>query len=287
MMSRVQKERVISSSIIDAGETITPEETVKYVEVPVVEEIVKHVPRKEIVEIEKRVPKYEYEFIERIVEIPQVQTINKQVEVPEVREVIKHVRVKQIVEVPKEVIKYVPKIETRVVEQEVEVPGEMVEIPKPYLVENQIIVPRYIDTEVPTVVAQKVQPVVSESATEQMEVDLKQYCPYLVPVDLYIPRPVQRNLVPAGKQEEHRVVDVPPAQFNSLVKNLNPHVSPDENEGLFRKTPDGSVPMLHGLGGAIVPPVTEDWQKSMNAPSRGLSRTTSTAFPSSSRSFRS
>jgi len=258
----VTSERIMSSTVIGEHHlNPAPEDSVQYIEVPVIEEVVRHVPKKEIVEIEKRVPRYEYEWVERIVEVPQIQIIDKHVEVPQIQEVIKHVPVKQIVDVPREVVRYVPKIETKIIEQEVEVVGETIEVPKPYLVENKVVVPRYFDQEVPTVVAQRLQPIITESQTDFVDCELKEYCPRLIPVDVYIPRPVARNLIAANKYEEHRVVDVPAAQYNALVKNLNVHISEKDNHSLLIKMSDGTIPMLHGLGSSIVPPVSTEWEK--------------------------
>lgn len=259
----VQSERILSSNIV--GETMLGpmplEENIQYVEIPVIEEVIKHVPRKEYVEVEKRVPKYEYEWVERIVEVPQIHIVDKTVDVPQIQEVIRHVAVKQVIEVPKEIIRRVPKIETKVVEREVEVPGEIIEVPKPYLVENKVVVPRYTNKEVPTVVAQRLIPVISESETDFVDVDLKEYNPYLVPVDVYVPRPVARQLIAASKIEEHHVVDVPVGQFNSLLKQLNTHVQESEFQELLVKDHRGAIPIIPLTSGSIiVSPVNDEWE---------------------------
>eukprot|EP01071_Lankesteria_metandrocarpae_P008335 Lankesteria_metandrocarpae@DN4939_c0_g1_i3.p1 len=259
---QVTSERVMSSTIVSEHQiNAPPENSVQYIEVPVIEEVIRHVPKKEIVEIQKRVPRYEYEWVERIVEVPQIQYVDKHVEVPQYQEVVKHVPVKQIVDVPREVVRYVPKIETKIVEQEVEVLGETIEVPKPYTVENKVVVPRFIDREVATVVAQRLHPVISESETVFVDCELKEYFPQLIPVDVYIPKPVGRNLIAAHKYEEHRVVDVPPAQFNALVKSLNVHMSEADSQAMYVKLSDGTIPMLHGAGSSIIPPLSSEWEK--------------------------
>lgn len=252
----------MSSNIIgEENLQAQPEDSVQYIEVPVIEEVIRHVPKREVVEIEKRVPRYEYEWVEKIVEVPQIQWVEKHVEVPQIQEVVRYVPVKQVVEVPKEVVRYIPKIDVKIVEREVEVVGETIEVPKPYLVENKVVVPRYLDKEVPTVVAQRLHPIITESDTDFVDVELKEYNPQLIPVDVYIPRPVTRSLIAANKYEEHRVVDVPIAQYNALVKNLNTHLSDKDADAVYVRLSDGTIPMLHGLGSSIVPPTSNEWEK--------------------------
>jgi len=221
-----------------------PQESVRYVEVPYVEEIVRHVPRREIVEVEKRVPKYEYEWTEKVVEVPQIQYVDKTVEVPQVHEVVRHVPRREVVEVPREIIRHVPKIETKVVEKRIEVPGQVIEVPKPYTVENKVMVPHHIDKEVPMLVAQTVRPVLTES-DEFVEVDVVQYEPEMIPVDIHVPRGVKTEVVSMGVIEEHhRVVQVPHAQYNSMLRLLNPHINEQESSLPFIQGPNGMVNFL-------------------------------------------
>ncbi|KAH0475919.1 MAG: hypothetical protein KVP17_001769 [Porospora cf. gigantea B] len=260
MTYQQRNQRLLSSSVI--GEEYLgdfQEEQIRYVEVPVIEEVIRHVPRKEIIEVEKRIPKYEVEYVEKIVNVPHVQIVDKHVEVPQVQEVVRHVPKREVIEVQKQVIKHVPKVETRFVEKIVEVPGEVIEVPKPYLVEQKVIVPRYVDREVPTVVAQKLIPIVSESATDFIDVELREYNPRLVPVDLFVPRPVNRSLIASGKKDTHKVVDVPPAQFNALVKQINPSIRDDKAlEDLLVRV-NGQYPV--GMAGDIVTPLGEEWRE--------------------------
>lgn len=75
--------RLISSKVISGGESSDnmTTETIRYVEVPVMKEEVVQINRKEIYEIEKMVPVYDYQYRERVVEVPQIETINTEVEV--------------------------------------------------------------------------------------------------------------------------------------------------------------------------------------------------------------
>eukprot|EP00914_Ancora_sagittata_P013728 GHVO01026984.1.p1 GENE.GHVO01026984.1~~GHVO01026984.1.p1 ORF type:complete len:297 (+),score=60.94 GHVO01026984.1:48-893(+) len=260
MDGNIQSQRVISSNILSEVGGKVPEDTIKYIDVPVIEEVIRHVPRREVVEVEKRVPKIEYQWVERVVEVPQIQFVEKTVEVPQIQEVIKHVAVKQTVDILKEVVKYVPKVEVKIIEQTVEVPGEVIEVPKLTLVENKVVVPRYVDKEIPTVVAQRLLPIISESNEEFIDVQLKQYEPFMVPVDVYIPRAVERSLIATSKKDTHNVVSVPPAQYNSLTRSLNSGLSDRDLEGIFIKAVDGSVPVLTGIGTHIVAPLSDEWK---------------------------
>lgn len=235
----VKSERVLNSTILreEWFSGFPEQDHIKYVEIPVVEEVIRHVPRREYVEVERKVPRYEVEYIERIVDVPQIHFVDKHVDVslyisnplsfqvPKIQEVYRHVPVKQIIDVPREVLKYVPKIETKIVEKEVEVPGQVIEIPKPYVVDNKIIVPRYVDQDLTCVVAQSLHPVITESSTDFVDVEMREFTPYLVPVDVMVPRPVARQLMARQKTEEHRIVDIPVAHFNALLKSVNPGLS--------------------------------------------------------------
>eukprot|EP01055_Gregarina_sp_Pseudo9_P000986 Gregarina_sp_Pseudo_9__985@NODE_1633_length_1437_cov_631_085837_g1513_i0_p1_GENE_NODE_1633_length_1437_cov_631_085837_g1513_i0NODE_1633_length_1437_cov_631_085837_g1513_i0_p1_ORF_typecomplete_len317_score46_96IMCp/PF12314_8/0_0059IMCp/PF12314_8/8_1e14IMCp/PF12314_8/1_8e04Phage_hub_GP28/PF11110_8/3_4e03Phage_hub_GP28/PF11110_8/15Phage_hub_GP28/PF11110_8/48DUF5520/PF17658_1/65DUF5520/PF17658_1/1_7e03DUF5520/PF17658_1/18_NODE_1633_length_1437_cov_631_085837_g1513_i03461296 len=246
--SNIRSERLLGSVVLreEILGSYPQQDQVRYVEVPVVEEVIRHVPKREVVEVEKRVPRYDVEWVERIVEIPQVQYIDKHVEVPQIQEVLRTVPVRQVVEVPREVVKYVPKIETKIVEKEVEVPGEIIEIPRPYVVENKIVVPRFVDQEVTCVVAQSLHPVITESDNDFVDVEMREFNPYLVPVNVVIPRPVARQLIAQKKREEHKIVDIPVGHFNALLKSVNPNLTDVELEGKLISI-NGVTPIATGV----------------------------------------
>ncbi|KAH0477245.1 MAG: uncharacterized protein KVP18_000870 [Porospora cf. gigantea A] len=171
----------------------------------------------------------------------RVRYINKEeadVEV-EIEEKINYVAVKQVVERPKEVIRHVPVEQVVEVEQIVEVPGELVEREKPYLVEEQVIVPRYIDQEVHTVVSQRMQPVIVEASEEDncyLDVKCRVYNMQTEAVDIFVPLPVQRVLFASAKYEEHREIPrhlLPPEHYNGLVRDLNAHLPLEDTLALF------------------------------------------------------
>jgi len=233
-----------------------PEE-IKYVEVPVIQEIIKEIPKKEIVEVERRVPVIDYQYVDKIVEVPQIHYVDKIVEVPQIREVVRRVPIIEMVEVPKKVIRHVPRIETKVVEKIVEVPGEIIEVPRIYQVENKIVVPTYRKKEVPTVVSQKLIPTIYESETDILEVTVNEYVPKMVPVDVFVPKPISRQLVAESITESHNLVDVTASQWNALVFNANPHIRDEADLKDVTITKDDVVPTLQGPGTQIVPPTTD------------------------------
>lgn len=244
---------------------------VKYVEVPIVQEKIVHVPKTEYVEIEKKVPKYEVETVERVVEVPRVEYIDREVEVPKYEEVVREMKVVKVVDVPKEVIKEVKKVETKIVEKHLEVPGPVVEVPKVNYIEQKVYVPRYIDKEVPTIVAQKLEPVIHE-VNETYDVPCTITEPNVITVDVYIPKPVQSRLRFLGKgQEVHTPVSIPPAQFNSLTKRLNQQLEDQHLHPLFVREGAG-VPLLPaGERVETVEPVSTDWAATHNRGKLGVS----------------
>lgn len=135
--------------------------------------------------------------------------------------------IKQVQEVPREVVKTVPKIEYVNVEKIVQVPGPVVEVPKPYTVENKISVKKFNDKNTPVVVAQTIRPVVVES-NEVIDIDVYEYEPQVIPVDVHVAKPVASHLVAVGAtQEVHQVVTVPAAQYNTILRSINRHLGAD------------------------------------------------------------
>lgn len=218
---------------------------VREVEVPgPVREVVTHVSRKEVVETERRVPKYEYEYVDRIVEVPRIEYVDKVVEVPRYQEVIREVKVPQYVDVPVDVVREVKVPRVNYVEQVKEVPGQMIEVPKPYTVEQKVEILRYVDTQRPVVVAQTVKPYIVEGAGV-CEVDVYEYEPNCVPVDVHVVKAVKAQIQAGGVVETtHKVVSVPAAQYNTIMQQLNVHLSHAEVQKLPWLTERGQVTML-------------------------------------------
>lgn len=232
---------------------------VRYVEVPVIEEKIIEVHKREVREIEKRVPKVEIVEVVKEVQVPQIQYVEKHVEIPKIEQVIREVKVKQIVDRPFDVLIHKPKIETKIVEQIKEVPGEIVEVPRIERHEQPVYVPRYVDKEVPAVVAQKLQPVLRQvSKINDVHCTVTQ--PKVVTVDVFIPKPVASTLNVGGMTgETHRTVDIPAAQFNALTRRLNISLDASHIEQLYVKEGAG-VPILPaGERVETVEPVSTQW----------------------------
>lgn len=210
-----------------------------------VKDVVRRIPKHSVVEVEKPITKYEVDYDEHIVEVPQVEYVDRTVEVPTIKETVRHVVVKKIQDVPYEVIKKVPKVEYVEVEKTVKVPGDRVEVEKPYIVKREVEVKRYKDKEVLVVVAQTIQPTVVVSQ-KTVEVPVYQYEPQLVYVDVFVPKPVPLQLISAGvsKKVPHYPVTVPPAQYNTLLKSLNSNLPSEELKQLPYVQENGTIPFL-------------------------------------------
>merc|ERR1739838_293034 len=196
-----QSSRKISSVVVFEEAEKMPERNIRYVEIPQYEEVVKHVARKEIREVEKFVPKIVEEWIERIVEIPQIE------------EVVRHVEVLQI----------------NKVEKVVEIGGEVIEVPKAIPVEEKVAIAVYDDKESMLIVSQKVKPVIIDGAAQEVVVDVIEYEPEVLPVDIHVAKFVDQELVLVGAKETiHRCVVVSAAQYNSMMRYLNVHLNAEE-----------------------------------------------------------
>eukprot|EP01054_Gregarina_sp_Poly1_P005881 Gregarina_sp_Poly_1__5880@NODE_309_length_9633_cov_123_442714_g266_i0_p1_GENE_NODE_309_length_9633_cov_123_442714_g266_i0NODE_309_length_9633_cov_123_442714_g266_i0_p1_ORF_typecomplete_len1544_score263_37SMC_N/PF02463_19/1e05VPS38/PF17649_1/0_00093DUF572/PF04502_13/0_033IMCp/PF12314_8/13IMCp/PF12314_8/8IMCp/PF12314_8/68_NODE_309_length_9633_cov_123_442714_g266_i039018532 len=243
------------------------EYVLKRIEVPIIEERVVEVKKTERREkvIEVKVPKYEIKEI--VVEKPDIRYIDtvKEIEVPEIKVVYKSV--KQVVDRPVEVRREVRVPEIRKKEQIKEVPGEIIEVPKPFLVNRPVIVPKYVDRRVPTVVAQSFWPIVTEANPEDQHLVMDIECRVVnfvtIPLPVPLPLPVYRPLIFDRAEMRHKEVLshlVPNEQYNALIKILNPSLVLDNAVDLFRFVPPSKVAELQGewynLGELGVLPLT-------------------------------
>jgi len=228
-----QSSRKVSSVVVFEEAANVPQKNVRYVEVPQYEEVIKHVARKEIREVEKFVPKLVEEWVERVVEVPQVEEVVRHVEVPQVQEILKHVPKIEIIDRPFDVIKEVPTLQVNKVEKVIELGTELIEVPSAVVVEERVPVTHYNDTESMLIVSQKVKPVISNSTHNEVVVDIMEYEPEVIPVDIHVAKFVDQELVMMGVKETiHRCVTVSAAQYNSLLRYLNVHLTAEEVAGL-------------------------------------------------------
>ncbi|KAF8819433.1 alveolin domain containing intermediate filament IMC7 [Cardiosporidium cionae] len=183
----------------------------------------------------------EYEF-------PQSSAVND--------EFLRRVPRVEIVEVPQEITRYVPKIETKIVEQVVEVPGpEKIPVPRPYCVDVQVIVPKYEDRNIPLIVSQNIVPEIQE-VSETVEVEVVKYEPEISYVDVYVPRPVAIPIKATGEVEQKELPSerVSEEQLQIAMDEINPHLHDVENynnvqletfESLVQQSE--STARIHGL----------------------------------------
>jgi len=221
---------------------------VSYIEVPVVEVVETIKPVVQFVENIVQQKKYEMQYIEKVVEVPYPVYV----EIPEYYdvEVEQPVYVTKIVQQERafDVVKEVKKVVKVPVEQVVEVPVR-VEVPVP--VEEIVEVPytTFKDTPWPVVVAQKLVPVLVNECAEETEVEVKQYVPYIVPVDVYVPRAVQLPYIMSqARVQEHVVTGIPVPHWNGLVFRLNTQLMGDAQLKAYAPLlheADGSSPVAH------------------------------------------
>lgn len=129
-----------------------------------------------------------------------------------------------MIDVPRQVIRTVKKRELRQVFQEVEVPGDIIEVIHKVPIDRKVHVPNYVNKQVPLIVAQTHHPKISETGREVIQVEVRKLNPKFIPVDVFIPKPVILPLIAKGRRDFHRLVDVPAAQHNSMIKKLNAHM---------------------------------------------------------------
>eukprot|EP01068_Selenidium_serpulae_P009362 Selendium_serpulae@DN5211_c0_g1_i2.p2 len=97
--------------------------------------------------------------------------------------------------------------------------------------------------------SQKLIPKVYVSESDTLEVNVTKFVPFLVPVDVYVPVAVDVPFTPITEQPtiDHSPVDVPPAQFNTLLLDINPNLR-DEKDKYLPMVRDcaGRTPLLPG-----------------------------------------
>jgi len=142
------------------------------------------------------------------------------------------------------------------VEKIIEIPKQ-VEVPKPYVVDVPVPMTTFRDTPWPVVVAQKLIPVMVNECVDEAEVEVKNYVPYIVPIDVFVPRAVELPFICGQTQiQNHVVTGVPVAHWNGLVHRLNVQMIQDAT--LYSYAPvlreaDGSTPVA--ANPPLVPPI--------------------------------
>eukprot|EP00915_Cephaloidophora_sp_WS-2016_P005002 GHVH01006674.1.p1 GENE.GHVH01006674.1~~GHVH01006674.1.p1 ORF type:complete len:411 (-),score=91.74 GHVH01006674.1:185-1417(-) len=240
---------------IDLGHKVIVEEAnevVKYVEKEVAVEELVYKPVITTEYVEKKVPIY---YDEEVTEDVEVEEIVYQDYVTEeyVDKVVKvHRPVPQTVHRKIPVTLTIPKVVNKEVERIVEVPsGEIVHKEVTVVQEKVNHKRRFIEKNVPIVVSHEIHPVVCHNPNVVREVEVTDHYPVLTPVDVHVIKPVNINVRADGAgQVTHRVVTVPAAHYNTLLKKLNPNLH--EDLPLFME--DGVIPMLNQELSFLYPP---------------------------------
>eukprot|EP01071_Lankesteria_metandrocarpae_P002445 Lankesteria_metandrocarpae@DN2334_c0_g1_i1.p1 len=225
------EERLTSSKIVfeQCLSQMPNDLPMRIIEVPVIQEQIKYVPKKEVREILKEVKRREVRYIERVVHVPRTQIVETIEEVPEFQEVVRYVPRRQIVDVPREVIRHVPRIEIRSIEKEKFVSRDMPRrSPRPYLVDKRVVIPHFVDKEVPTIVSQKVIPVViANSELDTVEVEVDSFEPVLVPIDVHVPKAVPVEFLDSSvlKEETRRAEHIDESELYNIFLSLNKDIT--------------------------------------------------------------
>eukprot|EP01053_Blabericola_migrator_P002818 Blabericola_migrator_1__2817@NODE_1805_length_3768_cov_171_635774_g1162_i0_p2_GENE_NODE_1805_length_3768_cov_171_635774_g1162_i0NODE_1805_length_3768_cov_171_635774_g1162_i0_p2_ORF_typecomplete_len303_score59_65_NODE_1805_length_3768_cov_171_635774_g1162_i010711979 len=212
----------------------------------------KTVIQKEIV----NVPVVKHNFIpqDKIVNRPVFNVVQKTIEQPHI--VHKHVEVPNIryVDIPKYHDIVIPRMEVKVVHEEIQIPGEIFHVAKPVVKEVEQKVTQYMDTPAPFVADTKVMPEIVESSQYKQVHKTKRYIPKVYPLEVHLPVPVYRDMVMTGSTSEEVPRVLSPAEFNSMLKQKNPNVPDEHLLNLYQRNPDGSIPTLNGNLPPIAPP---------------------------------
>lgn len=137
---------------------------------------------------------------------------------------------------------------------------QVVVVPQPYRVENHVPVANYIKEEYPVVVAQSLHPRIVKGK-EVLAVEVEEFVPRVVEVEVQVPKLFDLPIRSRGVIDEwHRKVDVPSAQYNSMIKWLNPHLDMNDQklqENIPWQRVNNSIPELAGpVAWAQLPPNT-------------------------------
>lgn len=136
-------------------------------------------------------------------------------------------------QIEREIVREVPRVQKVVREEVVHVPGDLVEVERPYTIENRVRVPVFTASRVPTVYQQSVQPVMRNSARE-IEIPCKDYDPVLCKVLVHVPKPVPLTAIHEGKRTDtHRFMEVSDSAYNGLIRAANRHLPEEFLEDLL------------------------------------------------------
>lgn len=159
----------------------------KIVEVPVVQTVDTYVPKVEVVEVPKRVVKPFVQTVEKFIEIPEIHYNDKIVEVPDVQKIVRSIPKVEI----REIVKLVPKCEVKVIPKYVEVPivkvcNKYKEIEEIHEVLKPVVKVQTID--VPRQIIKKVPKFVKQVIEQKRYIPIIEYRDVPVEKITYVPK---------------------------------------------------------------------------------------------------
>ncbi|PFH33765.1 alveolin domain containing intermediate filament IMC7 [Besnoitia besnoiti] len=141
------------------------------------------------------------------------------------REIARFVPSVQVVDLPLHLSYTVPEVKTRMVHYTFECPARGCSrlVPRAFPVDTPFIVPQFQDVRVPVVMSQTFVPELHESA-KIIQVPVARYVPKLVPVDVYVPRPVAVPIKAEELRQVTKSAEVSPELLHQLSVEMNPHL---------------------------------------------------------------
>eukprot|EP01054_Gregarina_sp_Poly1_P003070 Gregarina_sp_Poly_1__3069@NODE_1864_length_3166_cov_25_051630_g1209_i0_p1_GENE_NODE_1864_length_3166_cov_25_051630_g1209_i0NODE_1864_length_3166_cov_25_051630_g1209_i0_p1_ORF_typecomplete_len698_score95_95EP400_N/PF15790_5/2_1e03EP400_N/PF15790_5/0_094_NODE_1864_length_3166_cov_25_051630_g1209_i07532846 len=200
--------------------------------------------------IETKVPVVHEQVVERVVEVKQPTQINtRSVEVPFCEDRFLYKTTRQVIDVPVEVVREVKKPLIRPVERIVNVPGHVIEVPKPFQVSKQV--PKHIIHD------KKQLWRISESSKHSIiqeglrEVECILYQPEVHIVDVPVPKKVFGMITQGRTVQNYKNIDeLPTPHWNTLVYKCNEALA-NGSEGVagvnclpFNRNPSGTISVL-------------------------------------------
>ncbi|CBZ50086.1 putative articulin 4 [Neospora caninum Liverpool] len=131
----------------------------------------------------------------------------------------------QVVDLPLDLVYTVPEVKTRMVNYTFECParGYSRLVPRAFPVDTPFIVPQYEDVRVPVVMSQTFVPELQETS-KVVQVPVARYVPKLVPVDVFVPRPVAIPIKAGEVTQVTKNTVISEDLMHQLSVEMNPHL---------------------------------------------------------------
>ncbi|EPR58495.1 alveolin domain containing intermediate filament IMC7 [Toxoplasma gondii TgCatPRC2] len=131
----------------------------------------------------------------------------------------------QVVDLPLDLVYTVPEVKTRMVNYIFECParGHSRLVPREFPVDTPFVVPQYQDVSVPVVMSQTFVPELQETS-KVVQVPVARYVPKLVPVDVFVPRPVAIPIKAGEVTQVSKNTVISDDLMRQLSVEMNPHL---------------------------------------------------------------